>query len=1067
MATSWTSLLSNEAITSMVGHEAFARAMVYARSGHVHDVELDDEALVISGRVKGTYRDDYRVTIHLASSRTGAVTAYRSQCNCPVAQDCKHAAAVLVVARHLVAAAQLVERPEWERALDKLITGTPAPLVDIAPLALEFGVERIPAFRGYVGRQDLRIRPARLGKAGNWVRSGIGWDDLDFVARSYVPAHRELLLQFRSAAGAGARYALPRSAWLSLGGVGSGFWGLLKQAATTGLAMITAKPLLGPIHAEGPAAIGLDVRRTAEGLELRPQVTLGAQELPLTAIGVLGDPAHGVFWLRPGEQGTEELVVARLTDVIGRELRQMVVDARTLSVPAADEARFVSEFAVQLRQKVDLTSTDGSVRLPSSAAPRLALGMDFQPGHRLGLDWTVVYDLGEEGQCFPIASPVGLRSVRDLAAERELLTALALPYDPLPTELDGLDAAEFVAQVLPGLIASGVAVAQQGDVVDYRQTASAPALRVTPAERKDGADWFDLHLNVAMDGEEVPFDELFVALTRGDEFMILETGVYFRLDRPEFSRLRELIEESKALDDHRPTLSVNRFQASVWEDLVSLGAEIDQSARWTQTVRGLAEIDQVEPAPLPVTLRAELRPYQVDGYRWLYFLFSHDLGGILADDMGLGKTLQALALISRARHERPGSPPFLVVAPTSVVSNWVSETARFAPDLRIVGLTESTAKRGGAWTDAVAGADLVITSYALLRIEVDRLAGMSWSGMILDEAQFVKNHRAKTHQCAQRINASFKLAITGTPLENSLMDLWALLSITAPGLFPHADRFAEYYCRPIERHADAIRLAQLRRRIRPLMLRRTKVAVAAELPPKSEQVVTVDLHPRHRRLYQTHLQRERQKVLGLIEDLEHNRFTVLRSLTLLRRLSLDPALVDDAYAGVPAAKVEVLVDDLAEIVQEGHQALVFSQFTSFLGRIRARLDEAGIAYAYLDGRTRHRDGVVDRFRSGAASVFLISLKAGGFGLNLTEASYCFVLDPWWNPATEAQAVDRTHRIGQTEPVMVYRLVAKDTIEEKVMELKAVKERLFGSVFDDDGLASAALSADEIRGLIGA
>ena len=300
------------------------------------------------------------------------------------------------------------------------------------------------------------------------------------------------------------------------------------------------------------------------------------------------------------------------------------------------------------------------------------------------------------------------------------------------------------------------------------------------------------------------------------------------------------------------------------------------------------------------------------------------------------------------------------------------------------------------------------------------------------------------------------------------MDLWALLSLTAPGLFPHADRFAEYYRRPIERHGDTGRLRQLQRRIRPLMLRRTKASVAAELPPKAEQVVTVDLDPRHRRLYQTHLQRERQKVLGLIDDLDHNRFTVLRSLTLLRRLSLDPALVDEAHSAIPAAKVEVLVGDLSEIVQEGHQALVFSQFTSFLGRIRTRLDDAGISYGYLDGRTRQRDRVVNRFRSGEASVFLISLKAGGFGLNLTEASYCFVLDPWWNPATEAQAVDRTHRFGQTKPVMVYRLVARGTIEEKVMALKARKSELFGSVFsDDDGLASHALTAEEIRGLIGA
>ncbi|HET8916195.1 MAG TPA: DEAD/DEAH box helicase, partial [Propionibacteriaceae bacterium] len=489
-------------------------------------------------------------------------------------------------------------------------------------------------------------------------------------------------------------------------------------------------------------------------------------------------------------------------------------------------------------------------------------------------------------------------------------------------------------------------------------------------------------------------------------------------------------------------------------------------ARWEQAVRGLSSVSSIADVEPPENLRAELRPYQVDGYRWLSFLWRHQLGGILADDMGLGKTLQALALVCHARSVCPEQPPFLVVAPTSVVSNWSSEAVRFAPDLRVVCLSESASKRRAQSAETVANADLVITSYSLLRIDNDKLTELDWSGLLLDEAQFVKNHRAKTYQCARRIAAPFKLAITGTPLENSLMDLWALLSITAPGLFPDPDRFSEYYRRPIERNKDAARLRQLRRRIRPVMLRRTKESVASELPPKQEQVVEVELHPRHRRIYQTHLQRERQKVLGLIEDLDRNRFTVLRSLTLLRRLSLDPVLVDDAHNGVPAAKVEVLLEDLGELVGEGHQALVFSQFTTFLTRIRERLAGADISYAYLDGRTRNRERVIQRFRDKQASVFLISLKAGGFGLNLAEADYCFVLDPWWNPATEAQAVDRTHRIGQTKTVMVYRLVAKDTIEQKVMDLKARKEELFASVVDSEALAGAALTAEEIRGLLG-
>lgn len=330
----------------------------------------------------------------------------------------------------------------------------------------------------------------------------------------------------------------------------------------------------------------------------------------------------------------------------------------------------------------------------------------------------------------------------------------------------------------------------------------------------------------------------------------------------------------------------------------------------------------------------------------------------------------------------------------------------------------------------------------------------------------MKNHRAKTYQAARLVPARVKLAITGTPVENSLMDLWSMLSLVAPGLFPSAERFTEYYLRPVERDGNALRLAQLRRRIAPVVLRRTKDLVATELPPKQEQVLEVALQPKHARVYQTHLQQERQKVLGLIDDLDDNRFTILRSLTLLRQLALDPALVDDAHEGVAASKTETVVELLTEVVGEGHRALVFSQFTSYLQRVRERLTAAGLETAYLDGSTTDRQTVVDRFRSGQAPVFLISLRAGGFGLNLTEADYCFVLDPWWNPAAEQQAVDRAHRIGQTRPVMVYRLVAQDTIEEKVMALKERKSALFDAVLGGDSLSSTRFGADEIRELLG-
>ena len=467
---------------------------------------------------------------------------------------------------------------------------------------------------------------------------------------------------------------------------------------------------------------------------------------------------------------------------------------------------------------------------------------------------------------------------------------------------------------------------------------------------------------------------------------------------------------------------------------------------------------------MPATLHAELRPYQREGFGWLSFLWQHQLGGILADDMGLGKTLQSLALICQAREADPDLPPFLIIAPTSVVSNWAAEAAKFAPDLPVVAVTGTAARRRRSLEEIAAGAGAVVTSYTLLRMDFAAYSGLTWAGLILDEAQNVKNHQSKTYLCARRLAAPVKIAITGTPMENNLMELWSLLSITAPGLFPDPGRFREYYTKPIERDGQAGLLAQLRRRIRPLVLRRTKEQVAADLPAKQEQVLEVELHPRHRKLYQTHLQRERQKVLSLIDDLDTNRFMILRSLTLLRQLSLHGALIDDAHLDLPCAKIDMLLGQLQDVAAGGHRALVFSQFTRFLGRVRERLDAAGIESCYLDGKTRDRAAEVQRFKDGTAPAFLISLKAGGFGLNLTEADYCFLLDPWWNPATEAQAVDRTHRIGQSRNVMVYRLISAGTIEEKVLALQARKAELFTSVLDSGGVFSGGLDADDIRAL---
>jgi len=453
------------------------------------------------------------------------------------------------------------------------------------------------------------------------------------------------------------------------------------------------------------------------------------------------------------------------------------------------------------------------------------------------------------------------------------------------------------------------------------------------------------------------------------------------------------------------------------------------------------------------------------GFNWLAFLFEHGLGGILADDMGLGKTLQALALICHTTHEGTSTAPYLVIAPTSVVENWAHECHRFSPHLSVVTISETARRRSTPLADVIEGHHVVVTSYALFRLEYEDYAAAAWSGVFLDEAQFVKNRHAKTHQLIKSLEVPFKVAITGTPMENTLMELWALLSITAPGLFTSPERFEKHYRTPIERHHDQERLDQLRRRLRPVMLRRSKEQVATDLPAKQEQVLELELNTRHHQIYQKYLARERQKVLGLLDNVAKHRFEILRSLTLLRQASLDVSLIDPVHEHVHSTKLDALMDMVKDIVADGHRVLVFSQFTRFLANARTRIEAAGIDYCYLDGRTRKRDTVIHRFRTGDAPVFLISLKAGGFGLNLSEADYCILLDPWWNPATESQAVDRVHRIGQTRTVMVYRLVAKNTIEQKVMALKATKSALFSSVIDAGGFESGVLSAEDIRELM--
>jgi superfamily II DNA or RNA helicase len=963
------------------------------------------------------------------------------------------------------------------------------------PLAIELALQPSGLAGGPL---RLMARLMRPGARGGWVNGSLTWSGLDswhIHSGECRPDHlalvRELYAVHRAREGRAAYYySYGADKTLDLSSCDSPrLWSLLGEAARLGLKLVHASPGLGEVGRHRQVELLIDVTRRGDQGSLVQAVLQVEGELAegLEPLLFLGASGHGLVCAERGDDATREperrrLLLVRLIKPAPPRLQRMVLDGERLEIPAHELGHFAEELCPALRNIATVVSSDGSFAPPEISTPTLVLRACYGGDHAVEVTWRWAYRVGAATRHAAFASHGASPGFRDLEAERAILAAADLsgtglerfglldatgrPADTSTVWLTGIDNMHLTTEVLPHLAErADVIVEVDGEPANYRDVSDSLTIGLSTVDVAGERDWFDLGVSISVEGRELPFAEVFRALASGESHMLLADGAHFSLLTPGLQDLRRLIEEARALvDSPAAPLRISRYQAGLWGELAALGVVTEQAQDWQRQVGALLEIDALARHDPPVTLAARLRPYQRDGFAWLASLWELELGGILADDMGLGKTLQALALICHARERSAGIGPFLVIAPTSVVSNWVGEAARFAPELRVDAVTDTLA-RSGRTSEELAAAEVVVTTYTLFRLDADVYRTVAWAGLILDEAQYVKNHQAKTYRCVRELAARFKLAMTGTPMENNLMELWSLLSITAPGLFPDPRRFAEQYARPIERGGDAEQLARLRRRIKPLLKRRTKELVAEDLPAKQEQTLDVDLHSRHRKLYDTHLQRERQKVLGLIDDFDRNRFTILRSITLLRQLSLHAGLVEEDHDAVPCAKLTALVEQLGDIVGGGHRALVFSQFTGFLTRARERLDAEGIGYCYLDGRTRKRDRVLERFKGGTDPVFLISLKAGGFGLNLTEADYCFLLDPWWNPATEAQAVDRTHRIGQTRSVMVYRMIARGTIEEKVAALARRKAALFGGVMDEGNLFASSLTAKDIRALL--
>jgi superfamily II DNA or RNA helicase len=645
---------------------------------------------------------------------------------------------------------------------------------------------------------------------------------------------------------------------------------------------------------------------------------------------------------------------------------------------------------------------------------------------------------------------------RDMESEHAALLRL-LELGMRPVEAKNGHALELGPAQLPGLVEP---LLTEGWSVEVHGTAvrrpSLPALKV-----ESGIDWFELSGEIDFDGDRIDLSELLGAVSRGERFLRLADGSKGLLP----AAWMETYDSLSGLA-HSASNGGLRFlpsQALLVDALLTAMPPANVDKGFAELRDKLRSFDRIKPKRELKSFVGELRGYQRGGLGWLTFLREFGLGGVLADDMGLGKTVQVLALVQAHRTSTKSTDlPWLVVAPRSVVYNWIEEAAHFTPNLRVVEYLGTERETLHGKLDEY---DVVVTTYGTLRLDVAYLATVEFDTVILDEAQAIKNPSSQTAKASRLLRARNRLALTGTPIENHLGELGSLFEFLNPGLLgrlPWLDVLAS------GRAASQRELEVVADGIRPFILRRTKAQVLPDLPPKTEQVLHCELRPEQRKLYN---QLRAQYQASLLDQVERQgvggaAIQVLQALLRLRQVACHPGLVDPQWEEAGSAKLEALFEQVEEVLEEGHKVLVFSQFVKLLAYVRRHLEEANVPYAYLDGQTRDRAAAVDRFQNDPdCNLFLVSLKAGGTGLNLTAAGYVFLLDPWWNPAVEAQAIDRAHRIGQTQPVFAYRLIARDTVEEKILELQGSKRRIADAILEGEGQSLRDLTADDLRLLL--
>ncbi|MCE1182390.1 MAG: DEAD/DEAH box helicase [Rhodocyclales bacterium] len=1052
--------------------------------------DLDLGATMISANVPGSARQPYFVQAYLTPMQDGD-TAVVSRCTCPVGRHCKHVAAVLLKA--------LDERNPKERVSGSVLSWVEdlrRASVAVAKKKARPSSARLQLFYILKWTSDKRQCGIEIRK-GKYPETAEEWWKVD----------RALLTppQFVNEDDLG----ILRLLWADRGhetglrafGLGPKHGAEILQRMAASNRLYTQDDLGLPLALgnERPAAIGWQIdSRGFQRPQLRPE--------PPAALIIAVDPP---WYVDLGEGEAGPLQVAGNPGVINRLFN--------LPPLSAKEAALVAEAISELAPELPLPTEDAGARLrqvDTALQPVLVLETLHTHGYRAWRDYPVNFSGGdfdvarvifryadvdirpdEKSEFITLPEGETVRLTRRQEAEAAALAALAetglqaIPRQTLhtfgspPEGIYGLDHEdawlEFMQEGRHELKARGWQVEFPEDFRHHVIEVDGWDAEIFEAEN----GWFNLDMGILVEGERLPLAPLLANLFRSDQRW-LEIAQLERIPddegidlfTPRGKRLRVPAGRIKPLAatlidlfdgfNGGPTLRMSRFDAPRLAELTNVNrwqfrgqSDIMALAERLIAAQGITDV-----AP-PSGLRLDLRPYQREGLAWLQFLRENRLSGILADDMGLGKTAQTLAHLLLEKEQGRLDKPALIVLPTSLIYNWKNEAARFAPELRVLSLHGP--ERKSLFTE-IPHCDVALTTYPLLWRDAEELKQHSYHLLILDEAQTVKNAQSQSAEAVRQIDARHRLCLTGTPLENHLGELWSQFDFLLPGFLGGSKQFTRHWRTPIEKQGDIARRDLLARRIRPFILRRKKEDVAQELPPKTIIVRSVELEGTQRDLYETVRAAMDAKVRDEIAQrgFARSQIVILDALLKLRQVCCDPRLVKATAARKvkERAKLDLLMAMLPELVDEGRKILVFSQFTSMLALIEHELDRHGIAYVKLTGDTNDRESPIRRFQEGEVPVFLISLKAGGVGLNLTAADTVIHYDPWWNPAVENQATDRAHRLGQDKPVFVYKLIVSGSIEEKILALQERKAELAAGILSEDHNVEVKFGSDDLAAL---